>query len=73
MKPKPNIVNTLEASKPIEEIESIMRPILTRMIEYGIRPKKVAPANIPKGTPTTAELALRNQFGTKGVKRRNMK
>jgi hypothetical protein len=54
-------------------MESSIKPVLTRITEYGIRPIKVAPAKMWNGTPTTAELAFKNQFGTIGVRRRNRK
>ena len=62
-----------EASKPIVVIESSIRPVLTSIIVYGIRPRVVAPTKIENGTPTVPELAFRNQFGTRGVRRKNMK
>ena len=60
-------------SKPIYETSSNISPIFIRMKEYGIRPTKLVEKNIQKGTPTTAELAFKNQLGTIGVSRRNKK
>ena len=47
--------------------------MLIRIALYGTKPMKVAMLNIENGTPTIAELALRNQFGTTGVNLRKRK
>ena len=43
------------------------------MVVYGSKPTRVVIEKTQKGTPTTAELAFRNQFGTIGVSLRNRK
>ena len=47
--------------------------MLIRIALYGTNPIRVAMKNIENGTPTIAELAFRNQFGTIGVNLRNRK
>ena len=60
-------------SCPIDVIESSAIPMLINIALYGTKPKRVAKKNIENGTPTIAELALRNQFGTTGVNLRKRK
>ena len=61
------------ASKPICETESSISPVLIKIVVYGSKPTSVVTEKTQKGTPTTAELAFRNQFGTIGVSLRNRK
>ena len=61
------------ASKPICETESSISPVFIKMVVYGSKPTSVVTEKTQNGTPTTAELAFRNQFGTIGVSLRNKK
>lgn len=53
--------------------ESSMSPVLIRIVVYGSNPNRLDTKKMEKGTPTTAALAFKNQFGTIGVSRRKRK